>query len=191
MSTHPMTEASARRGHGRASLGSDRRHGCRGQPSHSGSRSLYAPKSPSDAPPGRRGHFHQRVRGGHRSRRSTHSPLFVARTEQESHCDVLLPRRSHVFGLSTARAKVAPVLTQFAGTSQLQALRKGGDSNSRDGGCPPAGFQDRCIQPLCHPSRLTTKPIDRGARGDLVPETVCLVREPELVGSNRAMSRSR
>jgi hypothetical protein len=32
-------------------------------------------------------------------------------------------------------------------------LRKGGDSNSRDGGCPPAGFQDRCIQPLCHPSQ--------------------------------------
>jgi predicted MFS family arabinose efflux permease len=30
--------------------------------------------------------------------------------------------------------------------------RKGGDSNSRDGGYPPAGFQDRCIQPLCHPS---------------------------------------
>ena len=32
--------------------------------------------------------------------------------------------------------------------------RKGGDSNSRDGGYPPAGFQDRCIQPLCHPSAI-------------------------------------
>jgi hypothetical protein len=30
--------------------------------------------------------------------------------------------------------------------------RKGGDSNPRGGGCPPAGFQDQCIQPLCHPS---------------------------------------
>jgi hypothetical protein len=30
--------------------------------------------------------------------------------------------------------------------------RKGGDSNPRDGGCPSNGFQDRRIQPLCHPS---------------------------------------
>ena len=30
--------------------------------------------------------------------------------------------------------------------------RRGGDSNSRDGGYPPNGFQDRRIQPLCHPS---------------------------------------
>ena len=27
----------------------------------------------------------------------------------------------------------------------------GWDSNPRDG-CPPAGFQDRCLQPLGHPS---------------------------------------
>ena len=43
-------------------------------------------------------------------------------------------------GLSSA--KLAPVLTQLTGVSQLQTLRKGGDSNSRGGGCPPAGFQD-------------------------------------------------
>ena len=30
--------------------------------------------------------------------------------------------------------------------------RMGWDSNPRDG-CPPAGFQDRCLQPLGHPSR--------------------------------------
>jgi hypothetical protein len=31
--------------------------------------------------------------------------------------------------------------------------RKGRDSNPGDGACPPNGFQDRRIQPLCHPSK--------------------------------------
>jgi hypothetical protein len=41
--------------------------------------------------------------------------------------------------------------------------RKGGDSNPRDGGCPPAGFQDQCIQPLCHPSERRTTKASRSA----------------------------
>ena len=49
------------------------------------------------------------------------------------------------------------------------SLRKGGDSNSRDGGCPPAGFQDRCIQPLCHPSPVramkASRPPANGQQG--------------------------
>jgi hypothetical protein len=36
--------------------------------------------------------------------------------------------------------------------------RKGGDSNPRDGGCPSNGFQDRRIQPLCHPSAARSDP---------------------------------
>jgi hypothetical protein len=48
--------------------------------------------------------------------------------------------------------------TQASGpTPHRHEQRKGGDSNSRDGGCPPAGFQDRCIQPLCHPSTRNVK----------------------------------
>ena len=34
---------------------------------------------------------------------------------------------------------------------RAQSERRGWDSNPR--GLSPAGFQDRCIEPLCHPSR--------------------------------------
>jgi peptidylprolyl isomerase len=48
-------------------------------------------------------------------------------------------------------------------SSSIDRQRKGGDSNSRDGGYPPAGFQDRCIQPLCHPSTRSGRLVHSGA----------------------------
>jgi hypothetical protein len=48
-----------------------------------------------------------------------------------------------------------------------EILRKGGDSNSRGEGYPPAGFQDRCIQPLCHPSMRMTKASRFAAAGSV------------------------
>jgi hypothetical protein len=43
---------------------------------------------------------------------------------------------------------VAPVPTGGDPQVTRDSLRKGGDSNSRDGGCPPAGFQDQAILAL-------------------------------------------
>src|SRR4051794_37506879 len=37
-------------------------------------------------------------------------------------------------------------------TNACRLQRRGRDSNPRDGSTPPNGFQDRRIQPLCHPS---------------------------------------
>ena len=36
--------------------------------------------------------------------------------------------------------------------AQLASWRRDRDSNPGGGSAPPDGFQDRCIQPLCHPS---------------------------------------
>src|ERR1700733_14608852 len=53
----------------------------------------------------------------------------------------------------TPSTETCVVVVSFTLPSAIFDLwRKGGDSNPRDGVRPPNGFQDRRIQPLCHPS---------------------------------------
>jgi hypothetical protein len=52
------------------------------------------------------------------------------------------------------RPKTAVAPTFGATARNHRKWRKGGDSNPRSGGYPLAGFQDQCIQPLCHPSTV-------------------------------------
>ena len=67
------------------------------------------------------------------------------------------PASSQVgFSIGLSRAGYLGGLAAWTGFTLPSAIfdlwRKGGDSNPRDGVRPPNGFQDRRIQPLCHPS---------------------------------------
>ncbi len=56
---------------------------------------------------------------------------------------------SHLSGSNATRRFAPPRPSALA--RETKKWRMGWDSNPRDG-CPPAGFQDRCLQPLGHPS---------------------------------------
>src|SRR5262249_10688646 len=49
----------------------------------------------------------------------------------------------------------------------MQPWRKGWDSNPRVS-CPTAGFQDRCLQPLGHPSTAVTSALSDTATTNVV-----------------------
>jgi hypothetical protein len=87
--------------------------------------------------------------------------------------------------------------------TNLRRKRKGRDSNPRDGSTPPNGFQDRRIQPLCHPSAAaamvrTPRQVlhwpARSRRGGRVAEGTRLLSEYgdqySIAGSNPALSVS-
>ena len=80
------------------------------------------------------------------------------RTTQMDGFDHLRPLAQRVEGakyevrIMGSRDELIRVLVSSNGVrTSVPRWRRGWDSNPR-GACTPAGFQDRCIRPLCHPS---------------------------------------
>ncbi len=70
--------------------------------------------------------------------------------------------------------------------TQKAVWRMGWDSNPRDG-LPPAGFQDRCLQPLGHPSAISVRNYPTAIAEQVVGLERCLTktREDECLYATR------
>jgi hypothetical protein len=72
----------------------------------------------------------------------------------------------------------------------VSSWRMGRDSNPRDA-CASAGFQDRCLQPLGHPSRKDFKGLSRATNRELPPDCHRQRRISGSASSRHSRSKAR